>query len=123
MVITTKRIYESPSHLDGLRVLVDGIWPRGMRQEDARIDKWWKEIAPSAALRKWYGHDTARWEGFKRKYRQELQEKEAEVRNFLDDIRGKERVTILFGARDKKHNQAIVLKEYLDEVVASGKLA
>jgi uncharacterized protein YeaO (DUF488 family) len=113
MAIGLKRAYEAPDARDGYRVLVDRIWPRGVKKEDARIDAWPKEIAPSNELRKWFGHDPDKWEEFKSRYFRELQDH----RDALDDLLGRVRagtVTLVFAARDEKHNNAVALKEYLE---------
>ena len=111
--ITTKRVYEPPSPGDGQRVLVDRLWPRGVSKEAAKVDIWLRDIAPSEELRRWYGHVPERWEEFKRRYHRELDrnpEAVARLREMLEDGP----VTILFGARDERRNQAIALKEYLE---------
>lgn len=108
-----KRAYEKPARTDGVRVLVDRIWPRGVSKADARIDQWRKEIAPSTALRKWFGHDPARWAEFKRRYFAEL----GAQGDALDELRKLARaktVTLVFGAKDAEHSQAAALKEYLE---------
>lgn len=107
-----KRVYEPAANEDGVRVLVDRLWPRGLRKEVAKVDHWMKETAPSAALRQWFGHDPERWEEFRRRYAQELRLREPD----LERIRGLARggtVTLLFGARDEEHNDAVVLREVL----------
>lgn len=110
----TKRIYDAPSPADGKRVLVDRIWPRGVRRDEAALDLWLKEIAPTTALRKWFGHDPERWEGFKARYREELAAN-ADAVDQLCALGGQGRTTLLYGARDERHNQAIVLAEYLGQ--------
>lgn len=108
-----KRIYEPPEASDGRRVLVDRLWPRGMSKDRARIDEWLKETAPSTELRKWFSHDPSKWAEFKRRYAAELEGKEA----ILDALRAEARsgtVTLLYGARDEKHNQAVALRELLE---------
>lgn len=110
--IQLKRIYDPPAQSDGYRVLVDRIWPRGVSKDAAAIDLWMKAIAPSTELRKWFNHDPRRWEGFRKRYRAELHERA----NELDELRAhaaKHRLTLLFGARDSLHNQAVVLKDVL----------
>jgi uncharacterized protein YeaO (DUF488 family) len=110
--IQLKRIYDPPLRSDGYRVLVDRVWPRGVSKDAATIDLWMKAIAPSTELRKWFNHDPRRWEGFRKRYRAELHEHA----NELDELRlhaAKRRLTLLFGARDSLHNQAVVLKEVL----------
>lgn len=111
-MIVLKRIYESPSRSDGYRVLVDRLWPRGMRKEDAHLDLWLKEIAPSHDLRKRYGHDTANWQEFKKRYFEELKEHEEDVVRLIDKAGGG-RLTLLYAAKDEEHNNAVALKEYI----------
>ena len=113
-MIKLKRAYEEPAGKDGFRILVERLWPRGLSKEKAKIQWWAKEIAPSAELRKWYGHDLARWKEFKKRYWQELKEKEES----LGEIRSRacERiVTFVYAARDEKHNSAMALKEFLEK--------
>jgi uncharacterized protein YeaO (DUF488 family) len=106
-----KRIYEPPDEADGTRVLVDRVWPRGMTKERAAVDLWLKEIAPSPALRKWFGHDPKRWPQFQSRYRAELDRNTA-VGHLLElMIKGK--VTLLYAAHDVSHNHAVVLIEYM----------
>jgi uncharacterized protein YeaO (DUF488 family) len=107
-----KRAYEEPSSEDGLRVLVERLWPRGVKKEDAKIDLWLKEIAPSTELRKWFGHDPARWGEFQKRYQAELAEKRDQVRSLREQ--GREgTVTLIYAARDEEHNGALVLKQVL----------
>lgn len=110
--IAIKRIYDGASRRDGFRVLVDRVWPRGVSKEEADIDRWAKEIAPSSKLRKWFGHDPEKWDAFRKRYREELDERTDTLRKLLDDCDGK-RMTLLFGAKDTEHNQAVVLKDVL----------
>jgi uncharacterized protein YeaO (DUF488 family) len=110
--VRTKRIYEPPSPADGYRVLIDGIWPRGISRERAAIDLWARELAPGASLRRWYGHDPERFEEFSRRYRAQL---DAE-RERLSGLRRRSRsgvVTLVFAARDAEHSNATVLAEVL----------
>lgn len=109
-----KRVYDAPANDDGVRVLVDRVWPRGLSKEKARIDHWLKEVAPSTALRQWFGHDPARWAEFRRRYRAELAKNLAPIDTLRSLVHGKP-ATLLYGARDKQHNQAVVLAEILDE--------
>ena len=110
MTFRIKRVYEKPASTDGMRVLVDRLWPRGLKKTDAKIDLWMKEVAPSTELRKWFGHEPERFPEFKRRYRKELsKEAFAELRKLG---RGKT-VTLLYGARDPEMNQAAVLLEIL----------
>ncbi|MBY7144804.1 DUF488 family protein [Virgibacillus sp. NKC19-3] len=118
MPVEIKRIYDKGStENDGVRVLVDRVWPRGISKEDAKLDHWMKEIGPSNDLRKWFGHDPDKYEAFKKKYKEELDSgKQQEALAELKEIT-KERdknVTLLFAAKDEEHNQARVLKEILD---------
>lgn len=107
-----KRVYEAPEASDGVRVLVDRVWPRGLTKEAAKLDHWMKELAPSTALRKWFGHDPAKWDGFRERYFRELDKQSEGVARLRAMARGK-RVTLLFGAKDEEHNQAVALAEYL----------
>lgn len=113
MQIRTKRAYEAPEPADGRRVLVDRLWPRGLKKTDAHLDAWHKEVAPSPELRKWFGHDPARWEEFKRRYLRELEANDA-VDALLDEADG-QTLTLIFSTRDELHNSAVVLKEHLEE--------
>ncbi len=113
MEIRLKRAYEPPAKSDGVRILVDRLWPRGIRKEDAGLDDWMKDIAPSNELRKWFNHDPGRWEEFVARYRRELEGRAALVSR-LADLAQKGRLTLLYGARDEKHNNAVVLKAYLE---------
>jgi uncharacterized protein YeaO (DUF488 family) len=115
MSIQLKRIYDKPAKADGLRILVDRIWPRGLRKKDAQIDKWLKEIAPSTGLRKWFGHDPSRWAEFKRRYFRELDNHPERVQQIAREST-KRTVTLLFGAKDTTHNNAVAFKEYLQKL-------
>jgi uncharacterized protein YeaO (DUF488 family) len=110
--IGVKRIYEEPAASDGYRLLVDRIWPRGVSRERAALDGWVKEIAPSTELRRWFGHEAARWPEFKRRYARELEDRSALVAEVLALARER-RVTLLYSARDTDRNQAVALAEYL----------
>ena len=112
MDIQIKRVYESAILQDGFRVLVDRMWPRGKTKDQVQTGLWLKEVAPSTALRKWFNHDQSKWEIFKSRYTAELDDK-PEIVTILLEKAGKERLTLLFSARDTKYNQAVVLKEYL----------
>ena len=112
--VRLKRVYEQPSVADGMRVLVDRLWPRGLSKHDVSADMWLKDAAPSSELRRWYGHDVKRWRRFSRKYRVELA-RQPEVLNLLDDLRRRAPVTLIFGARDEAHSHAVVLREVLEE--------
>ena len=111
--IKLKRVYDKPAADDGLRVLVDGLWPRGVSRRVASADLWLKEAAPSSALRRWFGHDARRWKGFCRKYRAELARR-PEILKLLNDLRRSAPLTLLFGAHDEARNNAVVLREMLD---------
>lgn len=113
MQIWLKRAYEAPGSNDGTRVLVDRVWPRAVSRERAAIDYWFREIAPSDELRRWYGHDPSHWQQFRRRYRDELDEMSESLRP-LRRLVDEGRVTLVFGARDKRRNNAVVLKEYLE---------
>ena len=110
--IRLKRAYEPPAPEDGTRVLVDRLWPRGVSKAAARIDQWLKEIAPSADLRKWFGHDPARWPEFRRRYAEELRERAGALRA-LRKLASNEPVTLVYAAHDESHNDAVVLREAL----------
>jgi len=110
-MIKIKRIYEAPSNGDGFRVLVDRLWPRGISKDKAKIDLWLKDIAPSDQLRKWFAHDPAKWENFKRRYFKELDKKKDLVNKNLKQF--KDGITLLYAAKDDKHNNAQALKEYI----------
>ncbi|HVI43973.1 MAG TPA: DUF488 domain-containing protein [Chitinophaga sp.] len=110
--ILIKRAYEAPEKKDGYRVLVDGLWPRGIKKEDLHVDTWLKTIAPSTALRKWFGHDPEKWNEFRKKYKAELKDTDA-LAELKAVIKEHPVVTLLFGARDETHNNAQVLLEIL----------
>jgi uncharacterized protein YeaO (DUF488 family) len=112
-MIKVKRVYEKPSRTDGLRVLVDRLWPRGLSKERAAVKLWLKDLAPSTELRKWFGHDPEKWKQFKARYRKELGERKEALKVLKQ--KSKERtVTLLYGARDEEHNEALVLKTILE---------
>ncbi|QUW21419.1 DUF488 domain-containing protein [Sporosarcina sp. Marseille-Q4063] len=115
MPVNIKRAYDDISKKDGVRILVDRLWPRGISKEDLQIDHWMKEVAPSDELRKWFDHETEKFEGFKKKYKKELDDNN-ELMEELKDIviKHKKNVTLVYGAKDEEHNQAVVLKEILD---------
>src|SRR6478672_12846901 len=116
MTLSIKRAYEPPSRDDGRRVLVDRVWPRGRSKDELQIDRWERDLAPSTALRKWFGHEEARWEEFVRRYREELKHSPASDRleHLISDARAGS-VTLVYGARDEEHNQAVVLKDVTQE--------
>jgi uncharacterized protein YeaO (DUF488 family) len=115
-MIKAKRIYESAAKNDGVRILVDRLWPRGIKKEDAQLDMWLKEIAPSDDLRKWFGHEEDRWDEFQKRYADELEPWEGvlvPVVAFLERDHGT--VTLLFGAKDEERNNAVALREFLQK--------
>ncbi|KRE97621.1 hypothetical protein ASG87_15320 [Frateuria sp. Soil773] len=113
MAINVKRVYEPAAKADGYRVLVDRLWPRGLKKEAVPLDLWAKELAPSTALRQWFGHEPSRWEGFRHRYATEL-DAQAELWRPLAERSARHTVTLLYGARDEEHNNAVVLKAYLE---------
>jgi uncharacterized protein YeaO (DUF488 family) len=110
--IRLKRAYEAPAPDDGTRILIDRLWPRGVKKSDAAIDEWMKEIAPSTQLRKWFGHDPGRWEEFRRRYQTEIRQHTDEFVR-LRALAQRGRITLVFSARDEAHNDAVVLKDLL----------
>jgi len=112
--IRIKRVYEPANRQDGYRVLVDRLWPRGLKKSKAAVDLWMKDIAPSSELRKWFAHEPQKWGMFKRKYFRELSEQEKNI-DWLIQQGKKRRVTLLFSAKDEKFNNAVALKEYLEK--------
>lgn len=112
-MIKVKRVYEQPSDLDGLRVLVDRLWPRGLKKSEASLDLWIKEIAPENSLRKWFSHDPEKWEEFRKCYLKELEQKEEYVQELLGKARETD-ITLLYAAKNEVFNNATVLKEYLE---------
>lgn len=114
-----KHVYEPPQATDGMRVLVDRLWPRGLSKERAAIDEWLKDAAPSGELRRWFGHDVDRWEEFQRRYRAELEGAEVVAR--LLELLRKGPVTLLYAARDSEHNNAVVLADFVRNVPVHSK--
>ncbi len=114
MPIYTKRIYEKASKEDGLRILVDRLWPRGVSKKDAKVNLWLKEIAPSAELRTWFSHDPNKWDNFKSYYFLELEKNPLLTAQLLQKARGGT-ITLVFSAKEEKFNNAVALKEYLEE--------
>lgn len=112
--VMLKRVYDEPSETDGTRVLVDRLWPRGLSKQAVSADLWLREAAPSAELRRWYGHDPRRWPQFRRKYRSELA-RHPETLELLDDLRRRSPVTLIFAARDAAHSHAVVLRKALQD--------
>ena len=116
-MIRIKRVYREPSFRDGVRILVDRVWPRGISKERARVAEWRKDLAPATSLRKWFGHEPARWIEFRRRYRTELTRS-----GMMEELRRlallspKRTITLVYSAADEEHNQAVVLKELIDEL-------
>ncbi|MCE5338525.1 MAG: DUF488 domain-containing protein [Methanomicrobiaceae archaeon] len=113
-MIRTKRIYEEPSGDDGARVLVDRLWPRGVSKERALVDRWEKDLAPTTELRRWFGHDPTKWDEFLRRYRAELEGREEPLARLRREA-SEGTVTLLYGARDEEHNNAVALKRFIEE--------
>ena len=113
-MIKLKRVYEKPSPRDGFRVLVDRLWPRGLTKERAAVDLWLKEVAPTTELRKWFGHDPAKWKEFQIRYRKELKGQK-DALSLLKQKSKEHTVTLMYGARDEEHNEALVLKRILED--------
>ena len=113
MELAIKRAYEPAEENDGFRILVDRLWPRGVTKEKLQVDLWLKELGPSTELRKWFGHAPEKWEEFRRRYREELAEKQ-ELLGQVEQHLEEGRVTLVYSAKDEEHNQAVVIKEYLE---------
>jgi uncharacterized protein YeaO (DUF488 family) len=113
MNVALKRAYEDPKPKDGFRVLVDRLWPRGVSKDSAQIDLWLKEIAPSTELRKWFGHEVEKWAKFRERYFRELDANPDAVEQLMEHVR-KRKVTLVYGAKDEEHNDAVALKDYLE---------
>jgi uncharacterized protein YeaO (DUF488 family) len=111
-MIRLKRAYDPPSDKDGVRILVDRLWPRGLTKEKAAIDVWMKEVSPSPELRKWYAHEDSKWDEFQERYRKELDANSAWVRK-LADMAAAGDVSLIYSTRDPDHNSAAVLRDYL----------
>lgn len=113
MNIRLKRVYEKPDKDDGFRILVDRLWPRGLTKEKAHVDIWLKEIAPTSELRKWFGHDPKKWDEFQERYETEIRRKDDLIKMLKRRAR-QGTITLIYAARDKKHNEAVVLKHFLE---------
>jgi uncharacterized protein YeaO (DUF488 family) len=105
-------VYEEPDERDGCRILVDRLWPRGLTKVQAKVDVWLRDIAPSTELRKWFSHDPVKWDEFQRRYLEELQRKPEQVELLLHELK-KGPVTLLYGAKDELHNEAVILQQLL----------
>ncbi len=114
MKILLKRAYEPWHSDDGYRVLVDRVWPRGVSKEEAAIALWYKDVTPSALLRKWFSHDPSKWIEFKKRYIEELDERTDAVEEFIKYLKKHDTVTFVYGAKDTKHTHALILKEYIE---------
>lgn len=114
MNIKMKRVYEQPDKKDGERILVDRLWPRGLTKEKASVDLWLKEIAPSTELRKWFAHDPNKWKSFRGRYETEIRHNDDLIKVLKQKAR-EGTITLIYGARDEKHNEALVLKQFLEK--------
>lgn len=114
-MIQIKRIYEAPHKDDGYRVLVDRLWPRGVSKESAQLDEWIKEISPSDDLRTWFNHDAKKWQDFKRKYQEEIKNHVDHIKHLKALEKEHKKVSLLFAAKTEAHNNAVVLKSFLDD--------
>ncbi len=114
MTIFLKRAYEDPADSDGKRILVERLWPRGIKKEKAKFDEWLKDIAPSPELRKWYSHDASKWTEFKKRYWKELDNKKELISKLTKEAK-QDKITFVFGSKEEKLNSAAALKEYLEK--------
>jgi len=119
--VKIKRAYEDPADSDGRRILVERLWPRGLRKTTAAIDVWLKEIAPSTELRRWYAHDVARWPEFRRRYEDELRSNREAVAELLTFCRSGAAVSLIYAAHDEEHNSAVVLRDFIRHRLRSPK--
>lgn len=113
-LVRIKRVYDKPERTDGTRILVDRLWPRGLTKQKAKVDEWLKEMGPSTELRKWFGHDPKRWVEFAKKYRAELRSKK-DLLNYIKAATRKGVVTLVYGAKDTDHNEAVILQQQLNK--------
>lgn len=113
MQITIKRAYESPADEDGVRVLVDRVWPRGVSRDKLKLDAWCKDISPTAELRKWFGHNPAKWDEFRQRYEAELKANTPALDDLREQTGTSKKLTLVYSAKDEEHNQAIVLRDFL----------
>lgn len=113
MTVRLKRVYELPAKGDGTRILVERLWPRGLTKQRAAVDVWMKDVAPSPELRKWFGHDPAKWREFQSRYRKELREQKDAMKSLAQQC-ADGLVTLIFSAHDEEHNAAVVLKSVLE---------
>lgn len=115
-MIETKRVYDEKTPTKGYRILVDRLWPRGLKKEEVKADLWLKDVAPSSELRKWFGHDPKKWQKFQKSYFQELNQKKQAI-DLIARKAQKGKVILLYGAKDSDHNQAVALKEYVEKIL------
>lgn len=115
MNIKIRRVYEQPAKKDGERILVDRLWPRGLTKEKAAVDLWPKDIAPSTELRKWFAHDPNKWKSFRGRYETEIRHNDDLIKVLKQKAR-EGTITLIYGARDEKHNEALVLKQFLEKI-------
>jgi len=113
-MVKLKRVYEPAAPDDGKRILIDRLWPRGIRKEEGKIDEWLRDIAPSTELRKWFGHDPAKWQEFRSRYKKELKDKSELVEKLRAEAK-KRTITLVFAAKDTVHVNAVVLKEVIEQ--------
>lgn len=113
-MINVRRIYDPVNEKDGARILVDRLWPRGVSKEKAKLDLWLKEIAPSTGLRKWFDHDPSKWQTFKEKYLTELKSNKEAIIKLKKVAEENQNVTILYAAKDREHNEALIVKNFLE---------
>ncbi len=118
-MLKIKRVYDQPSRDDGKRILIDRLWPRGLRKEEAHIDEWETDVSPSTGLRKWFNHDPGKWGEFRRRFFAELDKAQESVDNIIAAAQ-KDTVTLLFGSKEERYNNAVALKEYLDSRMQAG---
>jgi uncharacterized protein YeaO (DUF488 family) len=118
MPIDLKRAYDPPARNDGRRILVDRVWPRGIAKDDLQIDAWLKDLAPSTELRKWFGHDPKKWDEFRKRYARELEQRSEMLEDLVEQARAGH-VTLVFSAKDTRHNNAVALKEHLERRLKS----
>jgi uncharacterized protein YeaO (DUF488 family) len=114
MEVQMKRVYEKPNASDGNRILIDRLWPRGLTKEKAKVDVWLKDVAPSTELRRWFGHDPSKWNEFKKRYHGELKDNNVTVGELVKQVK-KGKTTLVYGTKDEEHNDAVVIKEYLEK--------
>ncbi len=116
-----KRVYDAPSRGDGKRILIDRLWPRGLKKDEARVEEWMKEIAPSTELRQWFGHDPDKWGEFKKQFFKELRGRQDLTDSIINAAR-EGTVTLLYGSKEERYNNAVALKEYIDSMMKAAKV-